>query len=137
MDRKLSKLSKLSKLRSSTAFTTVRTYTVPNKSFRLHANYVYLLCVHNACVNQMATNVEQNKIYYVYFEIFNQITHTRWAFHYEWNFFPPATRWTVYIYTSYWSPLHELSPQTYLWLYLWLQQYFNMEILEHLRKCWR
>ena len=31
------------------------------------------------CVNQMATNVGQNKTCYVYLEIFNQITHTKWA----------------------------------------------------------
>ena len=31
------------------------------------------------CVNQMATNVEQNKTYNVYFKIFNQIKLRRWV----------------------------------------------------------
>ena len=47
-----------------------------------HTNFSVFLCT-CMCVNQMATNVEQNKKYYVYFEIFNQITHKMGVFYCE------------------------------------------------------
>ena len=49
----------------------------PGQTLLGHTNVSGFFCT--VCVNEMLTNVEQNKTYNMYFEIFNQIMLTRWV----------------------------------------------------------
>ena len=90
-------------------------FPVLNKRFRSHAIFS-VSCV-RICVNQLESNVEQNKTYYVYFEIFELIAHKKW-----WNDY--FLYFTINIISCNWLT------ENYCPYYIWNKNNFKRIMVE-------